>query len=156
MSISGVEYLKPTTELVTYIAENMRDEDRDEVWASDNYTPLEAMMTGWKLSDYCVIISVNGEPCVMIGLLQRDILTGRGIPWMLGTDGSVKYRSKFLSVVPGIMKQMLSICPNLYNYVHVKNKVSIRWLKRIGFTLCDPAPYGCDGELFHKFYIGAF
>ena len=131
----------------------MRQADVEEIWASDNYTPLEALMSSWKMSKYSVVITINDEPCVMMGLVIRDMLSGNGIPWMLGTDTALKYKKKFFTEVPDVMTQMLSVCPRLYNYVHSKNKVSIKWLKWIGFTLCDPEPYGCEKELFHKFYI---
>jgi len=148
-----VKYVKPTVELVEEIARNMRQADVEEVWASDNFTPLEALMSSWKMSEYTVVITINDEPCVMMGLVIRDILSGNGIPWMLGTDTALKYKKKFFTEVPDVMTQMLSICPRLYNYVHSKNEVSIKWLKWIGFILCDPEPYGCEKELFHKFYI---
>lgn len=149
----GVKYIGPTVELVEEIARNMRQADADEVWASHNFTPLEALMEGWELSEYSVIITVNDEPCVMIGLVRRDILSGNGIVWMLGTEGALKYKKKFFTEVPAVMKDMLSVCSMLYNHVHIKNKVSIKWLKWIGFTLCEPEPFGCEQELFHKFYI---
>jgi len=148
-----VKYVKPTVELIEEIARNMRQADIEEIWASDNYTPLEALMSSWKMSKYNVVITINDEPCVMMGLVVRDMLSGNGIPWMLGTDTALKYKKKFFTEVPDVMNQMLNICPRLYNYVHSKNKVSIKWLKWIGFTLCDPEPYGCEKELFHKFYI---
>lgn len=148
-----VKHVRPTVELIEYIADNMRQEDIDEVWASDHYTPLEALMAGWKQSDYSVIITINDEPCVMIGLVSRGLLSDKGIPWMLGTEGALKYKKKFFTLVPPIIKDMLILCKYLYNYVHTENKVSIKWLKWIGFTLCDPEPYGREKALFHKFYL---
>lgn len=140
--------------MVEEIARNMRQADIEEIWASDNYTPLEALMSSWKLSKYSVVITINDEPCVMMGLVVRDMLSGNGIPWMLGTDTALKFKKKFFTEVPEVMNQMLNVCPRLYNYVHCKNTASIKWLKWIGFTLCDPEPYGREKELFHKFYIG--
>lgn len=148
-----VNYVKPTVELVEEIAKNMRQADIDEVWASDNFTPLEALMSSWEHSKYTTVITVNDEACVMMGLVMRDILSGHGVPWVLGTDNALKYKRGFFTEAPAIMDQMLNICPLLHNYVHCKNKISIRWLKRIGFTMCEPEPYGVEQELFHKFYI---
>lgn len=148
-----VKFLKPTIELIEAIAADMRQADIDEIWASNHHTPIEALMIGWELSDRAVIVTVNNEPCVMIGLVIRDILSGNGIPWLLGTENALKYKRHFLIQVPAIINEMLNICPVLFNYVHVKNKISINWLKRIGFILDKPLPYGCDNELFHKFHI---
>lgn len=148
-----VKFVRPTTELIEGIAANMRQEDIDEIWASHHSTPIDALMNGWKISDRSMIVVVNNEPCVMIGLVIRDILSGAGIPWLLGTENALKYKRCFLTQVPAVINEMLDICPRLFNYVHIKNKVSIRWLKRIGFTFDEALPYGCDNELFHKFHL---
>lgn len=149
----GIKYLPPTIEMVEEIARNMRQADVTEAWVSHHQTPLQALMESWKMSKYSVIITIDDEPCVMIGLVIRDILSGNGVPWMLGTDAALKHKKRFFTEVPSVIKEMLYVCSRLCNYVHCKNEVSIKWLKWIGFTLCDPEPYGCENELFHKFYI---
>lgn len=148
-----VKFLRPTRDLIEIIASDMRQADADEVWASHNHSPLESLLVGEKTSECSLIVTVNGEPCVMIGLVKRDILSGTGTPWLLGTNKSLKYKRHFIKQVPDIIDDMFTVCSKLVNYVHVDNKVSIRWLKWIGFIIDDPAPYGCEGELFHKFHL---
>ena len=148
-----VELIQPDTDAVRYIAENMRQSDIDEVWASNNHTPLEALVNGWENSHGSLIVQINGDPCVMLGLVRLDFLSGHGTPWLLGTDSSLKYKREFLKQVPAVIEEMLGICQTLSNYVHVNNSVSIRWLKRIGFTICEPEVYGVEGEMFHRFYL---
>ncbi len=131
----------------------MRQADINEAWVSFHQTPLEALMDSWKASKYSVVISVDGEPCVMIGLVIRDLLSDYGIPWMLGTDTALKHKKCFFSLVPDIIDDMFKVCSRLHNHVHCKNEASIKWLKWIGFTLCDPKPYGVENELFHEFYL---
>ena len=149
----GAEFVKPTRELVEAIAADMRQADADEVWVSSHQTPIEALLEGWKASDFAVIVTVDGEPCVMMGLVIRDILTGAGVPWLLGTENALKYKRHFITQVPPVIDEMSSICPRLFNYVHTENKVSMQWLKRIGFTIDDPIPFGLDKELFHRFHL---
>ena len=149
----GVKFVKPTYELIEAIAADMRQADIDEVWASDNHTPIEALLISWGLSYKSVIVTVDDEPCVMIGIVIRDILAGTGVPWMLGTNRALKHKRHFIEQVPDVIDQMLDICPKLMNYVHDRNKVSIGWLKRIGFTMGDPEKYGPNGELFRRFYL---
>jgi len=148
-----VKFLQPTTELIKSIAVDMRQADIDEIWASNHQTPGEALLKGFKISDYSVVITVNDELCVMLGLVIHDILAGTGVVWLLGTNNALKYKRHFITQVPDVIDEMLDICPKLFNYVHVDNEVSIRWLKRIGFTFDEPAPYGYDRESFHKFYL---
>jgi hypothetical protein len=149
----GVKFVKPTTELVEAIAADMRQGDIDEVWSSNHHTPIEALSGSWNLSDYSVIVTVNDEPCAMLGLVIRDILSGTGVPWLLGTNNALKYKRHFILQVPVILDEMLNICPRLFNYVHADNEVSIRWLKRIGFIFDEPLPYGCDDDLFYRFHL---
>lgn len=149
----GVEFVKPTRELIEVIAADMRQADIDEIWASNHHTPIESLTQGLEVSDHSVIVMVDGVPCVMLGLVIRDILSGTGVPWLLGTCNALKYKKHFIKQVPAVIDEMLNICPSLFNYVHVENKVSIKWLKRIGFTLDPPSPYGADNELFYKFHL---
>ena len=149
----GVKFVEPTLEHITVIADDMRQADVDEVWASGHHTPLEALLNGWKISDYSVIVLVNDTPCVMLGLVIHDILSRVGVPWLLGTENALKYKLHFIAQVPAVINEMLNICPVLFNYVHVENKTSVRWLKRIGFTVEEPGPYGISRELFHKFHL---
>ena len=44
--------------------------------------------------------------------------------------------------------------PYMFNYVDVRHKEAIRWLKWLGFTLNEPTPYGPFGLPFHKFHMG--
>jgi len=148
-----VKFIKPTQELIEAIAADMRQADADEVWASNHHTPIESLMRSWKVSNRSVIVTVNDEPCVMLGLVIHDILSGTGSPWLLGTENALKYKRHFLTEVPAVIDEMLAICPSLFNYVHTENKVSMKWLEWIGFTIDEPLPYGCDNALFHKFTL---
>ena len=147
------KFIEPTREHIEVIATNMRQADVDEVWASNCHTPLESLIVGWNISDYSAIAMVDDEPCVMLGLVIRDILSGTGAPWLLGTENALKHRRHFITQVPAVIDEMLNICPVLFNYVHVKNRISIRWLKRIGFVIDEPLSYGVGSELFHKFHL---
>lgn len=148
-----VEFVKPDQWMVEAIAADMRQADSDEVWASDHHTPIEALMFGWQHSDHVAIVMCEGEPLVMIGLVKKDILTGSGIVWLLGSNAALKYKREFFTCTAPVIEEMLTICPRLCNMVHSKNKDSIRWLKWLGFTIEDPIPHGPEGEYFHRFHL---
>lgn len=149
----AIKYVKPDLSLISEIAINMRQADINEVYASNRFSPKEALMDGFNRSDYCAIITNDGVPFAMLGLAIPNILNDVGIPWMLGSNEAVKNRREFMRAAPAILNGMLDRCGYLYNYVHSENIVSKAWLKRIGFTIDDPEPYGINGELFHKFYL---
>jgi len=151
--MANIKFVKPTLDLIEEIAKDMRQSDVEEVWASSHHTPLEALTKGWHASDYHAVAVCDGEPLVMFGLVKCDILSGSGSIWMLGSNRSLKYRKEFMVRTPLVIDEMLRICSHLSNRVHGKNVDSIKWLRRLGFTIDDPEPYGPDSELFHKFYI---
>lgn len=148
-----IKFIQPSIELIRMIASDMREADAAEVWASHRHTPEEALMKGWEMSDFSTVVTIDGVPCAMLGLVIHDILSDSGIPWLLGTDEALKHKRQFIKLVPDVISEMLEICGRLFNYVHAENKVSIRWLKRIGFTIEDSKPYGLGGELFHRFHL---
>lgn len=83
-----------------------------------------------------------------------NVLTGLGIPWLLGTDDAVRNKRVFINHSKQALEEMKSICPNLFNFVHEDNTVNIRWLKWLGFKFDEPEPIGKNGAMFRRFYIG--
>jgi len=151
--VSNINWVEPTLSMVTSISEDMRQADAEEVWASNHHTPLESLLKGWELSDFVTIAEHNNDPLVMIGLVKRDILTGSGVIWMLGTNKALEHRREFFRQTKPIINEMLTICPRLCNMVHSKNINSIQWLKWLGFTIDEPIAHGPDDELFHRFHL---
>lgn len=149
--MSVVRYERPTEALVEHIAANMREADVKEVWASGDHTPLSALQFSIDESEYSTVAIIDDIPVAVFGLAVSGILTTYGVPWMLGTDDVVLKRRAFLPNSKRVIEQMLAIAPYLYNYAHADNKVSIRWLKWLGFKFDDAAPYGPHGEPFRRF-----
>lgn len=149
-----VEFKKPTPEMIHYIADNMRQADVDEVKAASSFTPLEAITKGVEISDMTSVAIINGDIVAIMGVVKTGVLSDNGVPWLLGTDNVSKHYREFLGSSRTVLNAMINVCPNLTNYVYVKNTVSIRWLKWLGFKLEKAKPFGVNGELFHKFTIG--
>lgn len=148
-----VKFEKPTPETIQFIADNMRDEDAAEVMAVGNMTPWQAIDISIKTSHFSTVGTVDGTPVAIFGLSVHNIVTGEGSPWMLCSRQALDHKRGFFTDTPQAVEAMLNICPKLSNYVHVNNKLSIRWLKWLGFTIEEPIPYGVNGELFHPFYM---
>jgi len=149
-----VEFKKVTPELIQFIADNMRQADVDEVMAASNATPLQAIESGVEISDSTSVAVINGDIVAIMGVVKNSALTDNGVPWLLGTDYITKHYREFLGSSRAVLDAMISVCPNLVNHVYVKNTVSIRWLKWLGFNIEEAEPFGVNGELFHKFTIG--
>jgi hypothetical protein len=133
------------------IAHNMRDGDVQEVWASHCKTPAEALTIGMKNSAVCYTAVQAGVPCAMFGVVPMP--DGDGQIWFLGTDLTYEIKICFGRVSRIIVDRFLKIYPALYNYVDVRNKKSIEWLKWLGASFLEPKPYGDLGLPFQFFML---
>ena len=146
--------MRASLEHIPYLVENMRAGDVKEVEAFSGSTPAQALRKGIGRSKASLTaMTIAGEPLVMFGVAPLSEITRTGIPWLLGTDAALYYRREFMREGRRYLAAMLDEYPNLVNYVHIENKASIIWLKRLGFTLDEAVPTGVKQELFHKFYI---
>jgi hypothetical protein len=130
----------------------MRREDAAEIMASHGSTPSESLTRGYESSDYITVAYMGDEPLCVFGLVRRDLISGRGTPWMLASESVMKYKRQLLIRAPDVVKEMLVLCPILSNHVHKDNKMSVRWLAWMGFTIDEPEPIGVNGEMFHLFH----
>jgi len=131
----------------------MREDDRLEIQAASSETPAAAILQGLKISNYLSVASVDDDVLAIFGLVKTDILTGKGVPWALGTDHVVKHYREFAKQSKIVVNQMLEICPRLENYCWAGSSLSINWLKWLGFRFDDSIPMGANGELFHRFHL---
>lgn len=131
------------------IARRMRQADRDEVWAAAGKSPAEALIYSFRKSSFAWTALVDGRPEVMFGVGDVNILTGVGAPWLLGTEAVEKHTVAFLRRSVEFRTQLMARYSVLRNFVDDRNKVSIRWLKWLGFKLLDPVEM--NGHSFRLF-----
>jgi len=142
---------KTTIDHIDYVVEHMRQADVDEVVAA-GHTPREALIIGMVSSDSCVTLLYNDIPVVIFGILSVTLLGNVGRPWLLGTTDAPKHRRAFAQLPKYYLDSMLEMYPVLENYVHVKNRVSVRWLKYLGFQFDEPVTLP-NGEQFIRFWM---
>ena len=74
-----MKWAEPELNGVVHIAQNLRPEDRREVYLSDRVGPREAVLRSWCESQICrMIVMDDGEPAGLTGVNGDRI-------WMLGT-----------------------------------------------------------------------
>lgn len=127
---------------------NLRPSDRDEC-AAYGTDPLEMIRSSVARSVLCWTGFVDGELAAVIGVTPLTATVG--VPWMLGTTVLDRHARVLVRRTPEYIDRMLAAFPHLLNYVHAKNTTSVRWLRRLGFTLSAPEPFGPLGEPFHRF-----
>ena len=139
-------------EHIPAIAANMREADRREVWASHRHTPQEALAFALQRSELAWTCVVDGLPAFMWGAARTgSFLRHSGAPWLLGTPAILKVRHDFLRYCPHFIAVMQGAFPCLENYVHAGNRLSIRWLKHLGFTVNEEMPELMNNEDFFHF-----
>lgn len=146
-------YFKPVKEWhIDYVAKHMRQADILEVKSSHGYAPHVALSKAVEKSDRCRVVIYNGTPVAIFGLCKGAVISGVGVPWFLGTDEVLKLGKSLTKYGKIVVNEMLSECSLLVNYVHVKNRLSVGWLRRMGFTMDEPQAFLHTGELFHRFH----
>ena len=132
------------------LAAGMRECDIAEVRAC-GHTPLEAARRSVATSLLRWSAFADGELACIIGCAPISLVSGIGSPWMLGTPVLDANSRVLVRLTPRYIGAMLEVFPHLVNHVHAENTTSVRWLRRLGFTLSEAAPFGALGEAFHRF-----
>ncbi|MGZ2448289.1 hypothetical protein ACVIRO_001043 [Rhizobium ruizarguesonis] len=131
------------------IANRMRKADRDEVYAASGRSPAAALYYSYRKSSCCWTALFDGQPELMWGVGDINILTGVGAPWLLGTNAVETNFRVFLRISSTWPAQLLGRYSVLRNFVDVRNTVSVRWLEWLGFRLLDPVEFrGYQFRLF--------
>lgn len=133
-----------TVEDAISISSRLREEDLEELRACGYEDAQEALLASIALPGLSLVDCKDGVP-EMIGGITDD-----GVIWCMTTrDYITNHRKRFHKVTTGIMKEHQGV---LWNYVYSKNEVHVEWLKRVGFTIKEPAvPIGPNDELFYYF-----
>lgn len=135
---------------IAYLADNMRECDKQEVFAMSGITPEQAFLDGYSHSDTPYVVEWRGKAIAMFGVSgDRNKV---GIPWMLATNDIKGIRKQFIRGCRPYLEAMHTDYPVLTNYVWAENSLHIAWLKWLGFKFADHLPLGRNGEMFIHFY----
>lgn len=141
-----------TQEHARQFAPLLRAADVAEVWAAGQVTPLEALERGIGASPgTCWAGFIDGEPVAIFGVTTASLLSGIGVPWMLGTDLIEKHQVTFLRHCRPIVARWREDFAVLINMVDARNTTAHRWLRWLRFELGEPQPHGPEGLPFIPF-----
>lgn len=143
-----------TSDHIEQMLGKVRQMDINELWAASLATPEQALRLGLAVSTSAYTAFVNGEIVCMFGVAPQSLISGIGVPWLIGTPLIEKYARFFARESRKHLSEMLFLYPLLSNYVDVRNTAAIRWLKWLGFSMDEPAPHGALGYSFIRFYRG--
>ena len=135
---------------IFYLKSRLRQQDIDEIYASNHLTPAEALTYSFYLSKRCLTI-FRDEPVGMFGIVEDPTDSDKALIWMLGSDRMNKVARHIVGDAKDFIEQFMDSYEVLYNHVDARNTKSIRWLEHLGAEIDDPIVYGREGLPFHHF-----
>ena len=145
-----IERHSVTKQALAFIAENMRQPDREELWASAGLQPAPALRISVAISD-AFVWTDKGVPFAAAGVSGETSITGVGVPWLLGTDAIERWPRRVAFIARRQLRDWQQRFDRLENHTHVRNIAMIKLLEKLGFSIEDAKPWGRYGEYFHRF-----
>lgn len=115
------------------IGERLRLSDEVEVWRAGRVGPVEALRRSMNQSTAFTVL-IDGQPEIMYGVGDLDVLAGVGGVWLLGTDAITCNWRWFLRATAEGLPSLFTRHTVLRNAVDRDNLPSLRWLKWLGAT----------------------
>jgi hypothetical protein len=151
--VGNVTVRAPTRDDIPRLLAELRPLDRQELLACHDEDDLpEVLRLALLASPQRYAIDIKGELAILGGFAVISLLSGMASPWLLGTHIAARSPTALTRVSVRYVGQALNRFPHLVNTVDARNEASIRWLKRLGFTIAKtPEPYGRHGLPFYRF-----
>lgn len=144
------EWRDISEELIVDLAENMREKDREEIFAFTGYDPYTALKTSHKYSVESGAWVVDGRVACMAGVARPTVLSDINMPWLLSSDVVPVHSRRFLRGTKVFVDNWKSKYKYMMNFVDSRYDEAIRWVEWLGFTV-HPKEYDVNGVIFYKF-----
>ena len=138
---------------ILHIAENIRAEDKKELWDYALQRPYEGIWKSLDSSRFAWTGLVDEKPACMFGVSDSSCLSEVGRPWLIGTEEIDKRPLSFLRRNKHYLPVMMLPYERLENYVEESNVRAIEWLGWLGFTFGAIEYIGPFMKPFYKFWM---
>lgn len=135
---------------IAHVAEHMRQADRDEVLASDGWTPHEALRESRSASFFTRALLIDGEPVAIFGGVFLGVAV---LPWALTTDAVERHPIAFVKASKHVVRELLVTWPHLVQCIDARHVKALRWAKALGFEVEEPHVCGLAGLPFHRIVL---
>ena len=150
MTLADVTYHEPTPADLEHIAANLRPADLAEMQATLPIAALEGLRRSVAMSHEACVARVDGIAACVFGLGVGSYMAGLMRPWLFGTS-AVEANGRIFLRSNRVVVNDWSSRFDLENWVDARHTVSVRWLRWLGFTMHEAAPFGPFGFDFHRF-----
>lgn len=115
---------------------------------------LLAMEESFRQSNYVRVVTEGSKILCMFGLIPPATLLGDAArPWVVSSADAFRYVREWLKLPEIYLGEMLARNHTLENWADARHTVRLRWLRRLGFTIYEPSPYGPLGLPACRFRI---
>lgn len=143
-----------TPDHINELAQTMRKEDREEVWAAAHLTPLRALEEGYQGTPECYTALDSSGRVIAIGGITPTDITGWAGAWLLASDLMAHHGPSFMKFCEAVKNDAAKKgYIGLTNFVDRRNVLHIRWLEAIGATFDRVMLRGPENMEFVQFYI---
>lgn len=136
------------------ISKALRKIDRLEMALVSMRCEEDALADGFRKSDKCFTVEIEGKPAAMFGVCKYGVLGDDACIWFLGTNDIKRIKKTFVKQSRIYIEEFykIGVC-RLDNYVWIHNRWAIKWLKWLGARFDKPQKYGFRGKRFVHFYL---
>lgn len=128
----------------------LRQVDVDEIKAMTGFSTKIAVAFSIASSAPGYAVELFEKPVAIFG--AGYVNDNLGTPWLLATDIISQYPLHFYRISRDIFTEIKRKYKRLENYVDARNKLSLKWLKWLGFNIEPPLIMGYEGKPFHKIW----
>ena len=120
---------------VLELAPKIRKSDREEIRASNNSTPLKALVEAFTIENNRIYSIVKTEDNSVIGMFGSapSADPDYGVAWMLSSEDLFKHTKQFIKECPHWINEMGVGYKYLYNFVDKRNWKALKWLQYLKF-----------------------
>jgi len=129
-----IEHLTEYTTAAHFVADQMRKEDRDELWILGRTLPSDAIETSIRVSNEAYIVYVSEKPAAVFGA-SIPVLGDVGVPWFLGTRAVDDHATEYMRKGREFTAHLLTQCERLENIALKSNRRTLVFLSRMGFVI---------------------
>lgn len=148
------ELIETTPFHIAELLPNIRQADRDAWLAEAGLTPEEFLPILLRSAGESWTVMVDARVVCIFSVLQHAEDRSIGFPYFVCSREAEHHAGEMLERFKSVLNVMQQYYSCLMNYVDVRNRKTIRFLRRIGFTVHPAQPYGAKGMLFRKFTLG--
>ena len=136
------------------LAPRLRQADLDEIKASTGQEPLDALLSGERLSlQPLTAVRIDGDvevPMAMFGCVRESESMGR--IWLLGSDDIFSLRMAFARQSRAWFRHVSSPFSLVTNVVDMRNHVHVNWLRWCGCRFVGIVEHGVEKRPFLEFF----